>query len=432
MKKMNSIFIAPQKQGGEIATVTMPVPKELILPVHQHIGAPPEIKVELGEVVKKGQILADAESPMCVPLHAPAAGTVKEIYDFVTPMGTRTRAIKLLVEENGEEVEYSAPEIRSKDDFLSFVRSTGAVGLGGAAFPTHIKLSPSKPVDVCIINAAECEPRITADAREIIENTEDVIKGAKLIKAFTGVDKVYIAIENRAKEEIEILKAKVENEEGIFLSILKPTYPQGAEKVLIYNVTGRIVPEGSLPMDVGVIVVNISTVGFIGSSSETGKPLTVKRVTVGGDCLKEHKNIFVPVGTKIHDIAEFFGGYVKEPAEIILGGPMMGTTVYSDEYPVSKNTNAILFISEKLLGKRVESECIRCGRCMKECPFDLKPIALFEAAKEKDIEALEKEHLMLCMECGSCAYVCPASRPLTQSHKLAKAYVRERRAKNGK
>ncbi len=432
MKKMNSIFISPEKQGGHNITETISLPSELIIPVQQHIGAPPEVKVAVGSEVKKGDILADGDAPMCVPVHAPLNGTVKEIYDFVLSSGVRTRAIKLLVTGAGED-NFAAPKVESKEDFISFVRSIGAVGLGGASFPTHIKLNPQKDVDTLIINAAECEPRITADQREIVENAEGIINGIRLIKKYTGVEKVYIALENREKEEIELVKELIREEEGVFLSLLKPTYPQGAEKVLIYNVTGRIVPEGGLPMDAGVIVMNVSTVGLIGASLISGAPLMRKRITVGGDCLKEHKNIFVPIGTKIKDIAEYFGGYIKESAAILLGGPMMGQAVYSDEFPIMKNTNAVLFLSEKALGKRKESECIRCGRCIKACPFDLNPVFLADAYENRDEEALKKEHIMLCMECGSCSYVCPASRHLTQSHRLAKTFLKERSAKkNGK
>lgn len=425
MKRMNSIFISSQKQGGYNITEFIPAPSELIIPVQQHIGAPPEILVKMGETIKKGDVLASGDAPMCVPIHAPLSGKVKEIYDFVLPSGVRTRAIKLS-ETFDEEVGFTPPDIQSKEDFLSFVRDRGTVGLGGASFPTHIKLNPQKNVDALIVNAAECEPRLTADQREIVENPESIIKGIKLIKKYTGVEKALIAIENRGKAEIELLKELTKNEEGIEVAVLKPTYPQGAEKVLIYNVLGRVVPEGRLPMDAGVIVLNVSTVGFIGKSSVSGMPLIRKRITVGGDCLKESKNIFVPVGTKVKDIAEYLGGYIKEPAEILLGGPMMGQSVYSDEYPVMKNTNAVLFLSKEAIGKREHTSCIRCGRCIKACPFDLNPVRLADAYETKDVETLKKEHIMLCMECGSCSYVCPAGRYLTQSHRLAKAFYKER------
>jgi electron transport complex protein RnfC len=432
MKKMNSIFISPQKQGGHNITEVMKVPKELVIPVQQHIGAPPEILVKIGETIKKGDVLASGDAPMCVPIHAPLSGCVREIYDFVLPSGVRTRAIKLS-ETFDEEIEFTPPEIQSKEEFLTFVKDRGTVGLGGASFPTHIKLNPQKKVDTLIVNAAECEPRLTADQREIVENPESIIRGINLIKKYTGVEKAYIAIENRGKAEIELLKELTKNEDSIDVAVLKPTYPQGAEKVLIYNVLGRVVPEGGLPMDAGVIVMNVSTVGFIGASSVSGAPLIRKRITVGGDCLKESKNIFVPVGTKVKDIAEYLGGYVKEPVEILLGGPMMGQAVYSDEYPIMKNTNAVLFLSEKAIGKRKETSCIRCGRCIKGCPFDLNPVKLADAYETRDAETLKKEHIMLCMECGSCSYVCPAGRHLTQSHRLAKAFYKERSAsKNGR
>lgn len=429
---MKSISLKHTKQGGKAETVKMPLPSELVIPVTQHIGAPLEVLVSVGEKVEKGQVLASSDSPMSAPFHSPAKGTVKEIFDFVMPTGSRTRAIRISTEES-EEPAGKAPKIESKEDFLNFVRSIGAVGLGGAAFPTHVKLSPPVPVDTLVVNAAECEPVLTSDERGIIEAPDDIIDGIKAVMKYTGIGKAYIAVENNKPEAIDILKEKTKDLPEIEVYTLKPTYPQGAEKVIIYNVTGRIVPEGKLPMDAGVVVINVSTAGLIGSSLKTGAPLTHKRITVGGDCLREHRNILVPVGTKIKDIAEFFGGYVKEPKKILLGGPMMGTAVYSDEFPVLKNTNGILFLSEDSVYLPEETACIRCGKCISACPFGLSPVTLYNAAAEEDFDTLQKEHLMLCMECGSCAYVCPAARPLTQSHRLAKAKLRERsRAKNGR
>lgn len=425
MKKMKSILLKHNKQGRETETVIMPNPSELIIPISQHIGAPLNELVSVGDRLEKGQVIASSPAPVSAPFHAPLSGVVKEIYDFVMPNGTRTRAIRILTEE-GEEPAYEKPLIETKEQFLSFVKEIGAVGLGGAAFPTHIKLNPPVEVDTLIVNAAECEPFLTSDERGIIEDPDSIIRGISAILKFTDVKRAFIAVENNKPEAISILKEKVKNEENIFVKVLKPTYPQGAEKVIIYNVAGRIVPEGKLPMDAGVIVINVSTAGLIGASLVSGAPLTHKRITIAGDSIKTPVNVLVPVGTKIRDIVEFLGGYVKEPRKILLGGPMMGTAVYTDEFPVLKNTNGILFLSEDEVLLPEETACIRCGKCVDGCPLNLSPVALYNAFLERDFETLEKEHIMLCMECGSCAYVCPAARPLTQSHRLSKAEIRRR------
>ena len=325
------------------------------------------------------------------------------------------------------------PEINSREDFIKAVRNSGLVGLGGAAFPTHIKYNPQnlEEVDTLIVNGAECEPFITSDHRLMLENTQDIIDGALLVMEQLGLKKGYIGIEENKPDAIALLDKMLaeQNHPELKTVTLRARYPQGAERVLVYEITGKKMDAGVLPAQLGVILSNITTIAFVGQYFKDGMPLVSKRITVDGSAVAEPKNIIAPIGTSISDIIGFCGGYKAEPKKILMGGPMMGRAVFSDRVPLVKNNNAILaFAGEQALVPE-ETGCINCGRCHKACPFKLLPTAFADAYENRDTERLNQLQINQCMECGSCAYVCPAKRPLGFINKLSKALVKEEASK---
>jgi electron transport complex, rnfABCDGE type, C subunit len=308
------------------------------------------------------------------------------------------------------------------------VRACGLMGLGGAGFPTSVKLAglKSAAIDTLVINGAECEPYLTCDYRIMLEKTDLLLEGAELILRHMPGGRAVIGIENNKPKAIEKIKADAAAK-GSKLEVLelKSRYPQGAEKVIVYEATGRVIPEGKLPSDVGVLVMNVGTVIKLAEYVKTGLPLTSRMVTVDGGAVAEPKNVWVPIGTKLEDIINFCGGYKGEPAEIILGGPMMGTSCRDDQTPISKTNNGLLVFNEKEAKMAAETACIRCGRCLRACPLSLSPAALDRAYHAEDVEALKALHVNLCMECGCCAYVCPAKRHLVVYNQLGKQMIKK-------
>ena len=318
-------------------------------------------------------------------------------------------------------------------DFLDAVRKSGLVGLGGAGFPAHVKLSPpaDKKIDTLIINAAECEPYITSDYREIIENSEDIIIGLEIIRKMLNIQNVIIGIEDNKPEAIKIISEKIKDKAGIKVAKLKSLYPQGAEKMLIFAATGRKVPPGKLPSEVGVVVLNVNSVSFIAGYLKTGIPLIKKRVTVDGSAVKNPGNYEVLIGTRLSDVIAYAGGFKAEPHKVLMGGPMMGIAQFSLDATVIKNTNAILAFDEKDSEIPPESPCIRCGKCVSSCPMNLLPLTLNLHSLKGNIDELKLYNANDCVECGCCSYVCPSKRHLVQSIKLAKAQLRQAAAKGG-
>ena len=326
------------------------------------------------------------------------------------------------------------PVITDLDSFIEAVRASGVLGLGGAGFPTAVKLDALKKgnIDTIVINAAECEPYITSDTRTMIDRTSAVVDGVALIKTYAPtVKSIIFGIESNKKEAIDTVKAAFVGDEAVFVTVLPSKYPQGAEKILIHNTTGKDVPEGKLPADIGIIVMNVSTLATIADYVKTGMPLVEKTLTLDGSAVANPMNITVTVGTSIREVIEFAGGAKDEIGKVLYGGPMMGVPVRSLDEPIRKTTNAITVISRKDALDEEASHCIHCGRCVSACPMGLNPAIFWKTLRVEDkaerVERLEAAKITLCMECGCCSFVCPALRPLVQNNRLSKAEVREYR-----
>ena len=426
------------KNTWDAPTVTMPPPQRVIIPMQQHIGAPCTPTVQKGDRVLVGQIIGDTEAYVGAPIHASVSGTVSEIKEIMLTGGQMTTAV--VIESDGQMERdpnvYPPAAINSKQELAMAARSAGLVGLGGAGFPAHVKLNvpDDKPIDTLIINAAECEPYVTSDHREAIENSKNILDGVYKIKEILNVRRVFIAVEDNKPDVIAHLTLiaddpELDPEDLVRVFPLKSRYPQGAEKVLVQSCTGRKVPPGKLPADVGCIVMNIASVSFLASYMRTGMPLTLKRVTIDGSAIAYPQNVIVPVGTPIKDVIEFCGGYKTKPEKLMMGGPMMGIALTSDELPILKQNNAILAFAEEEAHLPETTACIRCGNCVAACPMQLMPTKLEKAAEKRDVEALQALDIMTCMECGCCAFSCPAGRRLVQSIRLGKSILRQQGGK---
>ncbi len=422
MKKLNGLKLNHRKNTENSVTVDFPVPSIVRIPMSMHMGVPCTPIVKVGSEVKVGQKIGDSDAPFSVPVHSGVSGKVKVISDYRGASGSVCKMVE--IETDGLQTiseEVKKPEITDKDSFIKAVRESGSCGLGGAGFPTHIKLNPKTPVDTLVINGAECEPYITADYREMIECAEDIIGGIKLIMSILKIKKTIIAIEANKPQAIKNFTELAKNDDDIDIFTLPSSYPQGAEKVIIYNSTGRIVMEGQLPSDSGVIVMNISTVGFIYRYVQTGMPLVTRRLTVDGNAVGEPKNVNAVIGTSFSEILEFCKTDMDSVKKIIAGGPMMGMSIPDADMPVVKTSNALLAV--KSYDEKKTSACIRCGRCVRVCPVSLMPAEIERAYKIKDIDDLKKLKVNLCMNCGSCTYVCPANRKLAETNQLAKTII---------
>ncbi len=412
--------------------VTIPAPALLYFPLNQHIGAPLKPIVKVGDTVMRMQKIADSESFLSAPLHASVSGKVKDIGLYFNHSNVKVPTI--VIENDGLDTEAEPlntknPDDLTPDEMRKIIREAGIVGMGGAGFPTHVKLSPppDKPITHLIINAAECEPYLTSDRRVMLEMTDDVMGGLKCLMRLFSLDTCIIGIEDNAKEAISLLGEKAIP--GVKVAVLQKKYPQGSEKHLIYAITGKEVPMGALPMDVGCVVVNIGTVAEIYRALARGIALHRRIVTVSGDCIKNPANIYARIGTPFSALTEAAGGFIKEPHKIIMGGPMMGIAAASLDAPVVKGTSGLLVFSDRFAHSKPETACIRCGRCVLACPMNLMPTTLDMYSRKGDLDTLIKNNIMNCIECGSCTYVCPAKRYLVQSIRMGKQKIAARRAK---
>ena len=393
---------------------------DLVYPLSQHIGAPAAALVKKGDTVLKGQKIAEAGGFVSAPIYASVSGTVKAVEKRLNPTGNNVDCI--VIENDGEykEVEYApvkSLEELSKEEILNMIADAGIVGMGGAGFPTRVKLSPKEPekIEYIIANCAECEPYITADYRRMLENTEELVSGMRVILSMFPNAKGLFGVEDNKKDCIEKLKEATKNEPRMEVKALQTKYPQGAERQLIYALTKRAINSSMLPADAGCIVDNVETLIGIHHAVIDGRPLTERIVTVSGDDVQKPGNFKVLLGTNHRELIEAAGGFVQEPKKLISGGPMMGFAMITLDAPVTKTSSAVLAFKEDVVAKSPASACINCGRCVEVCPSRIIPSRLADYAERFDEETFVAQNGLECVECGSCSYVCPAKRPLKQS-----------------
>ena len=430
---MGGAKIPHYKNTAGMPAVVMPNAKEVLLPLSQHIGAPATPLVAIGDEVKVGQKIAEANGFVSSPIYASVSGKIAKIEDYLRPDGRTVAAIRIV--SDGLMTKYdniAPPSVSDIDGLLAAARESGIVGLGGAGFPLAVKLEALKKggIDTIIINGAECEPYITCDTYAMLFESEWIKKGIELLeKCASGVNQFIIGIEKNKPDCIKEMKRIFSADQKIKVASLPDTYPQGGEKVLIYNTTGRIINEGKLPADVGTIVINVTSLTILAKYAECGEPLVSRCVTLDGSAVAEPKNIIAPIGCSIRELVEFGGGLKETAGKVLYGGPMMGTTAASLDEPIVKTTGAITVLDRKDSILHEPTACIHCGRCVRACPLDLSPVAYSKAleceSREDKIAMLDKNKIMLCMECGCCSFVCPASRPLVQNNRIAKAEYRE-------
>lgn len=417
-----------------IAIVEMPLPSEVILPVRQHLGAPASVIVEKGGHVKKGQIVAEAGGFVSAPVHASISGTVKVIEPLYTPLGIK--ALCVVIESDGEDSWADGLNTSrdtsslSPDDMRQSIRAAGIVGLGGAAFPTHVKLSPpnNKPIDTLILNGVECEPYATCDHRLMLERPGDIIEGLKIIMNILGCKRGYIGIENNKPDAIKVMREAVRDLSGVSVVGLKVKYPQGGEKQLIYALAKRKVPAGGLPMDVGTVVQNVGTAVAVYEAVAFGKPLIQRVVTVTGNGVRKPSNVLARVGDTFAHLIEHSGGYTEKAAKLINGGPMMGIAQFTDEVPIVKGTSCILVMEENQIDTGIPLPCISCARCVEVCPMNLLPTTISRFVEFEYWNEAREYGILDCIECGCCSYICPSRRKLLEQIKFGKAKLNQLRA----
>lgn len=414
-------------------TVLKPTSGEMVYPLSQHIGAPAKAIVKVGDEVLVGQKIAEAGGFISAVVVSSVSGKVKKIEPRVTAGGAKSISIVIendglytTVEGLGEDRDATK---LSKQEIRDIVREAGIVGLGGAGFPTNVKLTPKdeSKIDYVIVNGAECEPYLTCDYRMMIEEPERLVGGLKVMLQLFENAKAVIGIENNKPKAIEKLRALVKDEPKITVEPLRTKYPQGGERSLIYAVTGREINSSMLPADAGCVVDNVNTVMAIYDAVCKQTPILERVITVTGDAVKEPQNFKVRTGMNYNDIIEAAGGFVGEPKKILSGGPMMGQAMYTTDVPVTKNSSSLTCFLEDEVEKNPESPCIRCGRCGEVCPEFLVPVLMMQTCMAGNSEGYEKLYGMECIECGSCSYICPARRPLTQAFKQMKRRIGEER-----
>ena len=428
---LHGVHVPHRKNTAAMPAVRMGAPSTVTLPMVMHIGKGAIPVVKVGDHVDVGTLVAEQDGKISSPVYASVSGKVSKIGDMLLSNGSTAPAIT--IESDGEMTVSESvvpPKVENGADLIEAIRKSGIVGLGGAGFPTYVKFDVGDPskIEELIINGAECEPYITSDTRTMLDRADDMAFALRALEQHLGIKKILIGVENNKKEAIVSMQKLAAQDANVKVCVLPALYPQGGEKVLIYHTTGKTVPAGKLPIDVGCVVCNCTTLAEIGRFLQTGMPLVEKCVTVDGGAVKEPKNVIVPIGTALSDVFDFCGGFTADPEKVLYGGPMMGIAVPDTTVPVLKQTNAILALDKKEAAPKKTTACLRCGACANHCPFRLDPCAIAFAYKKRDVEELERLHVDVCMECGSCAYNCPAGRPLIENHRLAKALVREARA----
>jgi len=404
----------------------MPFPDEVVLPLSQHTGKPARLLVKVGDEVQRGDKIGEADGFISAPVHASATGTIEEIGLWPHPSGSYSTAVRIKVEKYSAQV----PRARTVPDWKGLdaagirdaVKNAGVVGLGGAAFPTHVKLTPPEGanIETLILNGCECEPYLTSDHRTMAEYPDRIILGTRIMMMCLGVKHTMIGIEKNKPDAIDALTKALPDDLNITIHPLTVKYPQGAEKMLIDALVKREVPSGKLPLDAGVVVQNVGSIAAIAEVFETGLPLVERIVTVTGKGIKEPGNLIVPVGTKLRDLINMCGGLTDDAFEIVFGGPMMGASQANLDVPLLKGTSGVVVLSKDEVRPVESYPCIRCGHCLDACPIFLNPQLLGSLARADRFEEMNENHLADCMLCGCCSYVCPSNIPLSQLFQLAK------------
>jgi len=442
MKKLGGVKAPHYKNTADFVPLILPTPAEVKLPMSMHSGKPAKPIVKTGDTVKVGQLIAEADGAVSSPVHSSVSGTIKSIDNLDGITGEK--AVTITITSDGQQTPWEGiapPSVTNLAEFLEAVKNSGVVGLGGAGYPTAPKLTLKESVNLeyILVNGAECEPFITSDTRTMVDETDLVWHGVLLMKQYLKPQNIIICIEDNKPLAIKKFKELCEGKEGLSVRSLPSLYPQGERKVLVYNVTGKIVPEGGRLPDVGCVVINCTTIATFAKYIKTGNPLVTKCVTVDGSAVKNPKNIIAPIGTPVRDIFEFTGGLISDGKlnnnvkKITLGGPMMGVAIPNIDIPIVKITNAVLAFNEKDAQPPEPTACIKCGHCIFKCPMNLMPPNIENAYELKNPELLKKFKVNMCAECACCAFTCPAKRPLVQVMKLANnmlwEYEQEQKAK---
>jgi electron transport complex protein RnfC len=413
-----------QKQYTENVPINLLPPRpnsEMIYPLSQHLGAPCAPLVEIGQKVLVGEKIGDSEAFVSAPVHSSVSGVVKDVRPHLTVVGTIVNSV--VIENDGEFAEHESITPRdcfesyTREDMLRIIREAGIVGLGGAGFPTHVKLSPppGKVIDTVIINGCECEPYLTTDHRVMIEEADRILLGVQIIQKVLPDARAVIAIEDNKPEAIRSVRQQCEGLPNVEVAVMKTKYPQGAEKQLVYAITKREVPSGGIPVDVSCVVHNVDTVIAIHRAFFRGRPLMRRVVTLAGGAVRSPGNYKIRLGTKLSDLVEMAGGLAGNPAKVVVGGPMMGVAIFDINVPIVKTTSGVLFLTEQEAYIPPEKNCIRCGQCVEVCPAGLIPTELNTDILRENSEMFVKHNGLDCIECGSCSYICPSKRRLSQA-----------------
>ena len=435
MKFRKGVKAPHRKNTAHLRAERLPLPSVIRMPMSMHIGSPATAIAAVGDTVKVGQLIGKAGGFVSSPIHAPVSGVITGI-EVISPV-TGVRGPYIVIKPDGLQTpceDITPPKIDCLEDVLQAIRDSGVVGLGGAGFPTAVKLTVKHigSIDHLLINGAECEPYITCDTRTMIDDADLVWDGLRMLKKYIGVENILVGIENNKPEAIRVMSEYAAREPIAKICSMPSMYPQGSEKTLIYRLTGRVVPEGKLTSDVGCIVINCTTLASIMRYIKTGMPLVSKCITVDGSAVKTPKNVIVPIGTPVSEVLNFCGGLHDGVRKILLGGPMMGNAIPDTSAPVRKSTNAILAFTDDEAHIPRPTACINCGRCTTSCPMGLPVNELRRFYEHDQFDLLEKHKVNLCMECGCCTFVCPARKLLTQSMKVAKASLRAHKSADGK